>query len=81
MLAVNNMKLKGILFSLSYVLFTSCEKSSSEDVLWWHNADIVELDASNYELNIADTSAIGDFVKFSFSRTRFPVCRNGKRSL
>lgn len=61
------MKFNYILFSLSFFLFTSCEKSSNEDVLWWHNADVVELDASNYELNIADTSATGDFIKFSFS--------------
>ena len=44
----------------------SCEKSNDKEILWWHNADIVELDASNYTLNISDTSASGSFVKFSF---------------
>jgi len=61
------MKYTSFLFLLSFLLFTSCEKSSTEEVLWWHDADIVELDASNYELSIIDTSATGNFVRFSFS--------------
>jgi hypothetical protein len=64
---VNNMRYTCSLFVLSFLLFTSCEKSSTEEILWWHDADIVELDASNYELSIIDTSATGDFVRFSFS--------------
>ena len=68
MLAANkNMKYTSILFLFSVFLFTSCEKSSDEEILWWHAADIVELDASNYELSIIDTSATGNFIKFSFS--------------
>ena len=60
------MKHTSFFFVLSLFLFTSCEKSSTEELLWWHNADVVELDASDFELNIADTSATGNFVKFSF---------------
>ena len=63
------MKYTSFLFLLSFLLFTSCEKSSTEEVLWWHDADIVELDASNYELSIIDTSATGNFVRFSFSES------------
>ena len=62
------MKYTSFFFLLSFLLFTSCEKSSNDEVLWWHSADIVELDASNYELSIIDTSATGDFIKFSFSQ-------------
>ena len=61
------MKYPIFLFLFIFFLFTSCEKNSTEEILWWHDADVVELDASNYELNISDTSATGDFVKFSFS--------------
>jgi len=64
---VNNMRYTCSLFVLSFLLFTSCEKSSTEEILWWHDADIVELDASNYAFNISDTSATGNFVRFSFS--------------
>jgi hypothetical protein len=60
------MKYTRFFFLLSLFLFASCEKSRNEETLWWHNADIVELDASNYELSISDTSATGNFVKFSF---------------
>ena len=71
MLAANkNMKYTSILFLLSFSLFTSCEKSSDEEILWWHAADIVELDASNYELSIIDTLATGNFIKFSFSEKK-----------
>jgi len=56
-----------LLLPLLILLFTSCEKNSTEEILWWHDADVVELDASDFELNIADTSATGNFVKFSFS--------------
>lgn len=61
------MKYPIFLFLFSFFLFTSCEKNSTEEILWWHDADFVELDASDFELNIADTSATGNFVKFSFS--------------
>ena len=61
------MKYTSFLFLLSFLLFTSCEKNSAEELLWWHDADIVELDASNYKLRIIDTSATGNFVRFSFS--------------
>ena len=61
------MKYPSFLFLLSLLLFASCEKSSTEEILWWHGADVVELDASDFELNIADTSATGNFVRFSFS--------------
>ena len=64
---VNNMRYTCYLFVLSFLLITSCEKSSTEEILWWHDADIVELDASNYAFNISDTSATGNFVRFSFS--------------
>jgi hypothetical protein len=61
------MKYTSFFLLLSFLLFTSCEKSSNEEILWWHGADVVELDASDFELNIADTSATGNFIKFSFS--------------
>ena len=61
------MNYPSFLFLLSLLLFTSCEKNITEEILWWHDADVVELDASDFELNIADTSATGSFVKFSFS--------------
>jgi len=61
------MKYTSFLFlCISFLFFTSCEKSSNEQILWWHNADIVELDASDYTLNISDTSSAGSFVRFSF---------------
>jgi len=60
------MKYTSFFFLLSLLLFTSCEKSSSDEILWWYGADVIELDASDFELNIADTSATGNFVKFSF---------------
>ncbi len=63
---VNNTKYFALFSLFSLFLFTSCEKSSTEEILWWHGADVVELDASDFELNIADTSATGNFVKFSF---------------
>jgi len=53
---------------LSIIAFSSCEKNQEEiSEYWWYNADIVELNASNYLLNLSDTSAIGPFTKFSFS--------------
>ena len=62
------MKYTSFFFLLSLLLLlTSCEKSSSDEILWWYGADVIELDASDFELNIADTSATGNFVKFSFS--------------
>ena len=62
------MRYTSFFFLFSFSLFISCEKSSTEEeTFWWHDADIVELDASNYELSIIDTSATGDFVRFSFS--------------
>ena len=64
---MTNVKYTSSLFLLSFLLFTSCEKNSTEEILWWHNADVIELDASNYELSIIDTSATGNFVRFSFS--------------
>ena len=67
MFANNSMKSTSFFFLFSLFLFTACEKSSPEEILWWHNADVIELDASDFELNIADTSATGDFIKFSFS--------------
>ena len=54
---------------LLIIAFTSCEKN--QEVIseyWWHNADVVELNASEYSLNLSDTSATGSFTKFSFSQ-------------
>ena len=59
------MKYPSFLFLLSFLIFTSCEKNSTEEILWWHDADVVELDASDFELNIADTSS---------GRTSFIIC-------
>ena len=63
-----DLKMRNILACFLFIIpFTSCEKSSNDEILWWHGADVIELDASDFELNIADTSATGNFVKFSFS--------------
>ena len=62
-----DLKMRNILACFLFIIpFTSCEKSSNDEILWWHNADVIELDASDFELNITDTSATGNFVKFSF---------------
>ena len=68
MLVVNNMKY--LFCFVCFCIFSSCDKNNNEPELdaWWRNADIVELDASSYQISIADTSATGDFVKFSFSK-------------
>ncbi len=58
---------------LSYLGFiiaflTSCEKSNNDDPI--HEevvTNFVELDASDFLLNISDTSVTGTFTKFSFS--------------
>ena len=58
---------------LSYLGFiiaflTSCEKSNNDDPIHEEVViNFVELDASDFLLNISDTSVTGTFTKFSFS--------------
>ena len=69
-MTVLDLKMRNLLaYFLLIIAFTSCEKN--QEVIseyWWHNADVVELNASEYSLNFSDTSATGSFIKFNFSK-------------
>jgi hypothetical protein len=57
-----------LLLSVLILFFTSCEKSSNNDIII--DEDIitfVELNASQYDVNILDSLVTGKFEKFSFS--------------
>ena len=60
------MKCTALLFVFSLLFFSSCEKNSpeliDEDVITF-----VELNASQYDVNILDSLVTGKFEKFSFS--------------
>jgi len=56
-----------LLLSLVILLFTSCEKSITQDVLEEDVIHFVELNASQYDVNILDSLVTGKFEKFSFS--------------
>jgi len=57
-----------LLLSLLILLFTSCEKSSNNDIIIDENViAFVELNASKYDVNILDSLVTGKFEKFSFS--------------
>ena len=50
------------------LLFASCEKSSNNDIIIEEDViTFVELNASQYEVNILDSLVTGMFEKFSFS--------------
>jgi len=55
-------------FLLLFILFfTSCEKSIKQDIIEEDVITFVELNASEYTLNISDSSLVGIYTKFSFS--------------
>jgi len=67
-LAVNKKMQKLILLlSLLILFFTSCEKSIKRDIIDEDVIRFVELNASQYIVNVLDSSVTGKFEKFSFS--------------
>ena len=62
MIANNSMKSTSFFFLFSLFLFTACEKSSPEEILWWHNADVIELDASDFELSTPIFHSLHTFI-------------------
>ena len=67
MLGVNNIKYitGGLIFII--FLFTSCEKSINQDMTTEDVITFFELNASQFSLNISDSSLIGSYTKFSFA--------------
>ena len=56
------------LLSVFILFFTSCEKSSNNDIIIDEDViTFVELNASQYDVNILDSLVTGKFEKFSFS--------------
>ena len=56
------------LLSVFILLFASCEKSSNNDIIMDEDViTFVELNASQYDVNILDSLVTGKFEKFSFS--------------
>ena len=56
------------LLSVFILLFASCEKSSNNDIIIDEDViAFVELNASQYDVNILDSLVTGKFEKFSFS--------------
>ena len=57
-----------LLLSVLILFFTSCEKSSNIDIIIDEDViTFVELNASQYDVNILDSLVTGKFEKFSFS--------------
>ncbi len=57
-----------LLLSVLILFFTSCEKSSNNDIIIDEDViTFVELNASQYDVNILDSLVTGKFEKFSFS--------------
>jgi hypothetical protein len=56
-----------LLLSLFILFFTSCEKSIEQNMIDENVINFVELNASQYDVNILDSLVIGKFEKFSFS--------------
>jgi len=56
-----------VLFVFIIAFFTSCEKSNNHNIVNEELLSFVELDASDFILNISDTLVTGKFTKFSFS--------------
>ena len=69
MLDVNKkMQKLNFLLSVFILLFASCEKSSNNDIIIDEDViTFVELNASQYDVNILDSLVTGKFEKFSFS--------------
>ena len=56
------------LILLLVLLFASCEKSSNNDIIIDEDViNVVELNASQYDLELIDSTVTGKFEKFSFS--------------
>ncbi len=57
-----------LLLSVLILFFTSCEKSGNNDIIIDEDViTFVELNASQYDVNILDSLVAGKFEKFSFS--------------
>ena len=56
-----------LLLSLFILFFTSCEKSIEQNMIDENVINFVELNASQYDVNILDYLVTGKFEKFSFS--------------
>ena len=56
-----------IFLLLLILLFTSCEKSITQDVIDEDVIRFIELNASQYDVNVLDSLVTGKFEKFSFS--------------
>ena len=56
-----------LLLLLFILFFTSCEKSIEQDMIDEIVINFVELNASQYDVNILDSLVTGKFEKFSFS--------------
>ena len=57
-----------LILSVLMLFFTSCEKTSNNDIIIDEDViTFVELNASQYDVNILDSLVIGKFEKFSFS--------------
>jgi len=57
-----------LLLAVLILFFTSCEKSSNNDIIIDEDViTFVELNASQYDVNILDSLVTGKFEKFSFS--------------
>ena len=56
-----------LLFLFSLLIFTSCEKSIRQDIIDEDVITFVELNASQYTVNVLDSIVTGKFEKFSFS--------------
>ena len=57
-----------LILSVLMLFFTSCEKTSNNDIIIDEDViTFVELNASQYDVNILDSLVTGKFEKFSFS--------------
>jgi hypothetical protein len=56
-----------LLLSLLILFLASCEKSTEQDIIDEDVITFVELNASQYDVNILDSLVTGKFEKFSFS--------------
>ncbi len=57
-----------LLLAVLILFFTSCEKSSNNDIIIDEDViTFIELNASQYDVNILDSLVTGKFEKFSFS--------------
>ena len=64
-----DLKMKNIFVSFLCIItfLSSCEKSNNHNIINEELLSFVELNASDFVLNISDTSVTGKFTKFSFS--------------